>query len=229
MIVENLLNLIFPPVCGFCGNFSSDFLCNACRENLLKKSVCRVKEYKNNSFYFSDHFYLFNYEAEVRNKIIQYKFQDRSYLYKSFARLFIESPVFAQFIKNYSCIIPVPIHKKRLKSRGYNQSELIAHEISLYFNIPLYKSVLIKNKNIVAQSTLDKLHRELNIRGAFSINSNYSLAGNADSLQKIAIFDDIFTTGATANECAKILSNEFSPTKIRNYYYCKRLINKGTF
>ncbi len=176
--------------------------------------------------YFQEHFYLFNYESEIREKIIQYKFREKSYLYKTLARLFIEDNNFKNFISNYNCITCVPLHKKRLKTRGYNQCELVAKEISSYFKIPFCKNLLIKNTNIVAQSTLNKEDRRKNISNAFSINLDswkHFCSKNNNLNQKylqlsnqsiyIAIFDDIFTTGATANECAKIIS-QLNPSKI---------------
>jgi len=191
-------------------------------KRLLEIKQSQVQNYFNNNFYFQEHFYLFNYESEIREKIIQYKFQDKSYLYKTFAKLFITDENFAKFIRNYDCITSVPLHKKRFKSRGYNQSELIAKEIANYFNIPYFSNILIKQKNIVAQSTLNKENRQLNITNAFSINPQFisnTMPDNILPKAKIAVFDDIFTTGATANECAKTLFS-LGTSKIRYYNYC---------
>ena len=184
---------------------------------LLEFKKSRIIKYIDSNYYFQEHFYLFNYESEIREKIIQYKFKDKPYLYKSIAILFIKDMNFANFISSYDCITSVPLHKKRLHSRGYNQSELIAKEIAKHFNIPYYSNLLIKQKNIVAQSTLNKEERMANISNAFSLNPNHpKLSSNTC----IAIFDDIFTTGSTANECAKTLCGLGNFNKIRYYYYC---------
>lgn len=196
--------------------------------------VCELKKsqtlsYSKNHFYFQEHFFLFNYESEIRNKILQYKFQEKSYLYKTFAELFISDENFANFIKNYNLITCVPLHKKRYLSRGYNQSDLIAKEIAKHFYIPYCDNLLIKNQNIVAQSTLNKADRNANIKDAFCLNFNAKIrdfCGSCCSKKisgstsiyginnlKIAIFDDIFTTGSTANECAKVI-NHLAPNKI---------------
>ena len=171
-------------------------------------------------FYFQEHFYLFKYESEIREKILQYKFQEKSYLYKTFAKIFIDDETFKKFISNYNCITCVPLHKNRLKSRGYNQSELIVKEIASYFKIPFVPNLLIKQNNIVAQSTLNKEERQKNISNAFSLNLDgwkQFCSKNQNHFQpsnfSIAIFDDIFTTGATANECSKIISS-LNPSKI---------------
>ena len=105
------------------------------------------------------------------------------------------------FINKYDVIISVPIHNKRMKTRGYNQSKLIAKEIAINCGKEYYDNVIIKSKNIAPQSTLDMLERVKNIKEAFSIGKN----SEKISGKNVALFDDIFTTGSTVNECAKIL------------------------
>lgn len=88
-----------------------------------------------------------------------------------------------------------------MKIRGYNQSELIAkdlvHEIK---NIKLENNVIIKNKNIVAQSLLNKKQRENNIKHVYQIKSAEKIIN-----KKVLLLDDIYTTGSTLNECSKVL------------------------
>ena len=208
--INHLINLFFPSTCGFCGKLDSNYICNNCLIQINSLKLGKTNHYLSNQFYFNEHFYLFKYESIIREKIIQYKFQDKSYLYKTFAKFFITDSNFADFIKNYNCITCVPLHKKRYKTRGYNQSELIAKEIAKYFNIPYCKNLLIKKNNIVAQSTLNKDERQSNIKNAFIINPKAKLplgTGPNGNNFKIAIFDDIFTTGSTANECAKVINS----------------------
>ena len=101
---------------------------------------------------------------------------------------------------SYDIIIPVPIHKKRKHRRGYNQTELVAKEISHQLKIKMGKDVLIKNINTKAQSELSKKERNDNIKGAFKVQNLQKIIG-----KKILLIDDIYTTGSTANECRKIL------------------------
>ncbi|MBR2786774.1 MAG: ComF family protein [Clostridia bacterium] len=199
---EKILNLFFPPVCGFCNGINKNFLCDDCRKKFKEIAISTIDNYANEPVYFDEHYFLLKYETEVREFILKYKFDEQSYLYKTFARLIIEDKNFKEnFIKKYDCIVSVPIHKKRFKTRGYNQSELIARDIAQICEIDFCGNVLIKNKNVVAQSGLDKLSRVSNIKNAFSAGEGaYKLQG-----KKVAIFDDIFTTGATTNECARVL------------------------
>jgi competence protein ComFC len=117
-------------------------------------------------------------------------------------------------IKKYDKIIPVPISKKRYKERGYNQSLLIAKEISKQMqykanienkqkektNLELVNNCLIKTKNIIEQSKLNKEERQNNIQGVYSLQNPQKITN-----QKILLVDDIYTTGSTVNECSKIL------------------------
>lgn len=107
-----------------------------------------------------------------------------------------------KILKSYDIIIPVPIHKKRRKERGYNQTELIAKEISKNILSLKYLDILIKEKNTVAQSTLDKKERLNNLKNVYRIkNMNVNKLEN----KKVLIFDDVYTTGTTANECARVI------------------------
>lgn len=198
--IEKFLDLIFPPVCGICNKEINTYLCEKC-EKEINKITC-VGENKYSDKYFSTHMYLFKYEGIIRDKIISYKFDDKPYLYKTFCEIFVKNKKVCEFLKNYDIIISVPMYKKKKNQRGYNQSELIAREIAKKVEKIEYRNdILIKIKNTAKQSSLNKEQRKENLKNAYAINNNeYILNKN------ILIFDDIYTTGSTANECAKTLS-----------------------
>ena len=103
-------------------------------------------------------------------------------------------------MRKYDIILIVPISKQRKKSRGYNQSEILAKEIAKILQIKVNSKILIKTKNIIAQSTLKKEQRQKNVIGAYKVKNIEKIRN-----KKILIFDDIYTTGSTVNECAKVL------------------------
>ena len=105
-----------------------------------------------------------------------------------------------EFIKSYDIIIPVPIHKKRKKERGYNQSELIVQELSRRIGIKYYKNILVKTKNNKPQSTLSKEMRKENTENVYKLAEKEKINN-----KKVLLFDDIYTTGATANSCIQEL------------------------
>ncbi len=205
-IQEKISNLLYPPICGICEKINKDGLCPKCNLELKKQAEVNIlqkeeieeniKKEKN----FEELMYIFKYEGQVRKLILDYKFNEKSYLYKTFVNFLLKNEKIFENIKKYDKIIPVPISKKRNKERGYNQSLLIAEEIANKTNLGLVNNCLIKTKNIIEQSKLNKEDRQQNIQGVYSLQ-NERLITN----KKILLVDDIYTTGSTVNECCKIL------------------------
>lgn len=197
--LDCVLNFIFPPVCGICLKTSKKYICEECMELIKFKSLNKIDTYNNKNF--KEHLYILKYEGIIRQRILDYKFKEKSYLHRSFSEMILNSKENIEFIKKYDVLIPVPIHKYRMKIRGYNQSELIAKDLVYQIrNIKLQNRVLIKTKNIVAQSSLNKKQREYNIEDAYEIKNVEKIVN-----KKVLLLDDIYTTGSTVNECAKVL------------------------
>ncbi len=195
---ECCTNLIYPPVCGFCDKLCKKPICNKCNIQLQKNMKCKIDYYKKS---FKRHIYLFKYEGKIREKIVQYKFNDKPYIYESFVNLIIKNKKIYSFLKNYDIIIPVPISKKRKIKRGYNQSELIAKKLSKNLdNLEFMPNILYKKVDTVPQSSLNKIQRHINVKNVYKAKNTKQIQN-----KKILIFDDIFTTGSTAQECSKIL------------------------
>ena len=120
--------------------------------------------------------------------------------------MLLKNKKLCQFIKSYDIILSVPLHKKRLKERGYNQSQLIAKKLVKEYNLHnnkkmiYYNDVIVKTKNIKPQSTKNLKDRIQDVIGIYEIKNKEKIIG-----KNIIIFDDIYTTGSTANECKKIL------------------------
>ncbi len=136
----------------------------------------------------------------IRNLILNYKFNEKPYLHKTFVEFCYKFQ--KEYLKKeyYDIIIPVPISRKRLKQRGYNQSYLIAKELAKMLNIELDNRILQKTKNNSAQSVLNKIEREHNVNNVYKLFNNKNIIG-----KRILLVDDIYTTGSTVNECSKIL------------------------
>ena len=228
---DRILDLVYPPVCGICGKFNQDFLCKKCQKMLEAEAKFEIDKVDNQEYFFENHLYIFKYEGIIRKLILNYKFNEKSYLYKTFVNFLLKNEKFFKILKSYDTIIPVPVSSKRMNERGYNQSELIANDIVKQIteisskhildgilstqknNIQKIKyecvtDCLIKNKNIIEQSKLNKEQRQKNIQGVYILKNKEKLIN-----KKILIIDDIYTTGSTANECCKILQ-EAKPKKI---------------
>ena len=94
MYIDHILNLIFPPVCGFCNEINSEFLCEKCSKRFESIKLSSIDDYKTAPVFFDEHFYLVKYEKDIRNYILKYKFNEKSYFHKSFSKLFILDEVF---------------------------------------------------------------------------------------------------------------------------------------
>ena len=144
----------------------------------------------------------------IRKIILNYKFHDKSYLYKTIVNFLLKNEKLFENLKSYDTIIPVPISTKRYKERGYNQSYLIAKEISKKLKIKCNNNSLLKAKNIIEQSKLNKIERQKNIQGVYILCNPKALQN-----KKILLIDDIYTTGSTVRECSKMLM-QANPKKI---------------
>lgn len=195
-------NLIYPPACGICGKINKNFLCIKCQKCLESQAKFNIKENENINYYFENHLYIFEYQGIIRKLIIDYKFNEKIYMYKTIVNFILKNEKFFKILKDYDTIVPVPISKKRWKERGYNQSELIAKEIAKSLQVDYNNKCLIKTKNIIEQSKLSKEEREKNIQGVYELKSENLLEN-----KKILLIDDVYTTGSTVNECCKTLNN----------------------
>ena len=196
-----LLDLIYPPVCGICDKINKKNLCKKCELKIKKYEINKIEDCRKDKLkYFDYHIKIFRYENIIRDKIIDYKFNEKAYLYKTFEKMILKTKKTYSFLKKYDIILYVPMFKKHKLIRGYNQSELIARKISDTLGITLEKNNLTKVINTKKQSTLTKSERERNVKNAFKLKNPEKIKD-----KKIILFDDIYTTGSTVNECSKIL------------------------
>ncbi len=207
-VSNQILNLIYPPICGICGKLNPDFLCHKCEKLLESQGKFKIEKQLNTSYYFKEHLYMFEYQGIIRKIILNYKFKDKAYLYKTLVNFLLKNQKFFQILQSYDTMISVPISRKRRKERGYNQSELIAKEIAIKLSLEYNPKSLFKAKNIIEQSKLNKEERKKNIQGVYELH-NFKILQN----KKILLIDDIYTTGSTVNECSKVL-NQAQPKKI---------------
>lgn len=193
-----IVDLLFPRACGLCGQkINQRYTCRKCL-NILEYYQEKVVLYPKNGNYYDKLICGFEYKSYMKNKMLQYKFENKRYLAKTFGDLL------AYRLKQYNLsadlIIPVPIHKKRALARGYNQSAYIAKFVAELVNIQMRKDVLLKIKNNQKQSLLDVHTRGENVKNVYSVANELFIRG-----KKILLIDDIFTTGSTVNECARVL------------------------
>ena len=198
---EKIQNILFPPMCYICGKRGKNIMCNRCEHKLEKLAKYKIEAHEEKVDFFSYHIYLFAYTGNIRKLLLDFKFHDKTYLSEVFVKFLLKNEKIGGFLKNYDIIIPVPIHKKRQKQRGYNQSLLIASKWEKKQNkIIVEANVLLKTKYTKAQSMLSREERVENAKQVYEVQNAEKIKG-----KDIILLDDIYTTGSTAKECAKIL------------------------
>jgi ComF family protein len=160
------------------------------------RSVCGKCLSEKNGF--EEGLYGFYYENRLRDAIHSFKFSGRKDVGKHLVGL-VEKKITA-FSPKFDCIIPLPVTEKRLRERGFNQSFILAQEISQMTGKPVYHSYLHKTKDTKDQYALSREERKKNIKGAFSLAKQANLKG-----KKVLLVDDLYTTGQTAGEATRIL------------------------
>lgn len=196
-----MLNLIYPPVCGICGKINKKYLCKRCEISLKPYTINKIVSCENNpKIYYNYQIKILKYDGIIRSKIIEYKFKEKAYLYKTLEKIILNEKKIYSFLKKYDIIIPIPLYRKRKWERGYNQTELIAKELAKDLKLTLESKILKKIRDTKKQSTLTKTERTKNVKGAFDLNDIAKLKD-----KKVILFDDIYTTGSTLNECSKLL------------------------
>jgi len=241
-----ILDLFFPKFCLNCQR-EGTFLCEDCKaildisnshhpppnfgggQTINLNDLYWAVEYKNSLI--KNLIKLFKYEPFVKelakdlasliiNHFQLIKEDKSSFLPFAAARVLDEKPVFLKKNLDY-VLVPVPLEKRKLKWRGFNQAEEVGKEIAKFLKIPLFNDVLIKNRETLAQVELSEEERKENIKEAFSCQNpkkiypvrelkKFGYSKNIDfsngvKEKKILLVDDVYTTGSTMKECAKVL------------------------
>lgn len=208
---EFLLNVLFPPRCVSCKR-EGDFLCPECLKGLDKKKISpryREKTEEEPEFQQMDGvIYALDYakNPQIKAAIKQLKYRFTQELADYFGALIAEKLEELGMAKNRPIVlIPVPLHKKRLNYRGFNQSEIIAKAIVAHFSPGKIEmlDLLERTRHTSQQAKLDKKARQANLEDAFIMNKKIVHKYSPENLYFLT--DDVCTTGATLENCASVL------------------------
>ncbi len=149
------------------------------------------------------------YEGIVESAVLRFKKTDCGNSYYAFAYRIAEVLREKGLSSATDLIVPIPLTKKKLSERGYNQTELMAKELRFMLNVP-YENVLVKKSDTVEQKSLSASQRRENLRGVFTVSPKAAdIAG-----KRILLIDDVCTTGSTLSEASEVLKEAGAKTVI---------------
>lgn len=218
-IINDLSIFIYPAQCRCCGKPMGigkvPYICDECWNSieLIEKPFCEIcgkplteaevvcKRCKENPPIFSKARAIVRYNEPIRQAIHLLKYEKKRVMLKHLSVLIKERLPNLLVIGNYDYLLPVPLHKKRLRKRGFNQAELIGKIIEHSFGVQMDSDNLARIKNTLPQSSLKTSEeKHQNVHEAFILQNPEKIKG-----KKILIVDDILTTGATVSEIARLL------------------------
>ncbi len=184
------IHWIEPPFCSICGiPFISKEVenhpCGTCLTHRKYFTIARA---------------LGAYERSLQEAIHRWKYKGKVHLTSYFTNWMADGLIHYWGLESLQLLIPVPLHPQRLRERGFNQALLLVRELSRRTGIPYEKRILQKKKPTVPQVNLSGAEREKELRGAFLVSRQEDLEGKV-----VLLVDDVYTTGATVNECSKVL------------------------
>lgn len=206
--LSSLLNLVFPKLCVCCGGVLMEGEENICLTCLYTLPRVVDKDYTNNKVMdlFLGRIMLekatawlhFEKESKVQNILHHIKYKDKD----NFARQMgeIMASEIPDFFAEIDAIVPVPLHPKKEKMRGYNQSVEIAKGVQRVVDVPIFSQLLERTRFNETQTHKNKEERWQNTQGLFSLEANEGFEG-----KHILLIDDVLTTGSTAIACLKCL------------------------
>lgn len=198
-LVNSVADTIYPPICPICGNFLKR------REKVhlyCRKSVAFIKHHveKSDGHAYDDGVAVFAHTGRIKKSIYRFKYNNKRDFGKYYAMEMVLQ--YESLIKSWGVdvIVPVPIHKSKRIKRGFNQTEIIGKHLSKIVNLPYDDKVLKRIRKTKNQKSLSPQERKENLRSAFAVDKE-----RVQKYNRILIVDDIYTTGATIDACARIL------------------------
>lgn len=225
---KDFISLIYPRLCIGCGKVllrNEDFLCNYCFVNLPKSHFENDPESELDKVFYgriplqkATSYLLFEKSGKVQRILHSIKYKGNQELGFRMGEWYGQSLKNCNCFSGYDVIIPVPLHIKKLKQRGFNQSEVFAKGLSKSLQIKVNESALIRNEFTSTQTRKSRADRWENVKGVFEVKNPEQLKS-----KKVLLVDDVITTGATLEACYAALEKaEIDKLGIISLAYAKR-------
>lgn len=211
-----ILDILYPKRCPVCHGVlkGKDGICPDCRKQLhyITEPKCKKcgkqiekteEEYCRDCQRFSHAFdkgaAVFVYDDVMRRSISMFKYHNRREYAKIYAKEMYRHC--RHFLKMAApdVILPVPVHKRKKRQRGFNQAELLAKELGKLTGIPVDTGYLVRREKTTPQKELTRQQRKVNLKKAFEVSST------GKYYKRVLLIDDIYTTGATMDAISEIL------------------------
>lgn len=216
--LEALTHVLFPRICFICETKITDgFLCERCKEKItfLRPPLCKICakhtatmeevicfSCRKKKVHYDRLIACLHYHEPIKTLIHLFKYRHYDYLGKYLSSFMIDYLLKIGFkTDSFDIAMPVPSHPLRLEEKEYNQSYLLAQELSVSLGVPLKNNILVCNEMRPSQTKLKKQLRPHNVDGIFEAKEHLKD-------KRILLVDDIITTGATVSECAKALKEK---------------------
>lgn len=208
--IDGFISLFYPRVCAACGNTlfkNEDTMCTYCLYHLPKTNFHLMENSPLDQVFWGrvnlQHtaaLYTFNKKSKVQHLLHQLKYKDRNdigvYLGKVLGTDLLASKIF----DDVNVIVPVPLHMRKLRKRGYNQSEQIAIGLAYSMKIEMDATSFLRTVNTATQTRKSRFARWENVKEVFMVSTPKKLQG-----KHILLIDDVITTGATLEAAAQML------------------------
>ncbi len=222
-VARTFLDLLYPPLCRSCRrripehdgrNFCDDcwkqiefireptcLICGASLEDYLpegrKCPYCPLEE-----IFFDRAAGVARYDEVLREAIHWFKYRYKVGLKESLGKLMLQGLEDHYSAEHFEAVVPVPLHRGRLRQREFNQAYLLADPLAKARDIPLLDALLVRRRRTRPQSQIASAHpdRRKNVSGAFTVREPTQLHDKS-----VLLVDDLYTTGSTVNECSRVL------------------------
>lgn len=210
-----ILDLLFPRICIGCSKIGV-YVCSSClnKFKLREETIC--PECAKPSVFGRTHpkcqrptgldglWAGFAYKGMIKTLLGKFKYQFVTDVSQTIIELATSLPDWNNFPAEPRLVVPIALHKSRLRDRGFNQAAIIGKNISRYLDWPYSDSILVRNRKTRPQMQLKRKDRLSNLRGAFTyIGPTKALLG-----VDVLLVDDVWTTGSTMREAAKVLKRQ---------------------
>jgi len=206
----SIVNLFFPKTCAGCNALllqTETVLCTQCRHDIpltnhfnIKENEAFAKFYGKIPAGFVIALMEFHKKGIVQEMIHKLKYKGQQDIGKTIGYWCAENLKMLPEIQTIDCIVPVPLHPKKLKKRGYNQVTTFGKTLSEVLKIPYDENILIRTQYTETQTKKTRLNRTENVKDIFDINYKYSTPN-----KNFLLIDDVITTGSTLVSCAQAL------------------------